>query len=32
MFPDGDPIFTVHAVQAGKRRTIGDYVVEHVWR
>lgn len=32
MFPDGDPIFTVHAVQAGERRTVGDYVVEHVWR
>ncbi len=32
MFPAGDPIFTVHAVHAGERRTIGDYVVAHVWR
>jgi hypothetical protein len=28
----GDPIFTVHAVEAGERRPVGDYVVEHVWR
>lgn len=31
MFP-GDPIFTVHAVEAGEHRTVGDYVVAHVWR
>lgn len=31
MFP-GDPIFSVHAVEAGKRRVVGDYVVQHVWR
>jgi hypothetical protein len=28
----GDPIFSVHAIEAGKRRTVGDYVVAHVWR
>jgi hypothetical protein len=32
MFAAGDPIFTVHAVEAGKRRVLGDYVVAHVWR
>jgi Putative zinc-finger len=31
MFPT-DPIFTVHAVEAGERRTMGDYVVTHIWR
>jgi anti-sigma factor RsiW len=32
MFPAGDPIFSLHAVEAGKRRAVGDYVVTHVWR
>jgi hypothetical protein len=32
MFPAGDPGFSVHAVQAGKRRAVGEYVVTHVWR
>ncbi len=32
MFPSGDPIFSVHAVEAGERRAVGDYVVTHVWR
>jgi hypothetical protein len=32
MFPAGDPIFTVHAVEAGARRLVGDYVVKHLWR
>jgi hypothetical protein len=32
MFPAGDPIFSVRAVEAGKGRTVGDYVVTHVWR
>jgi hypothetical protein len=32
MFPAGDPIFSVHAVEAGTRRTVGDYVINHVWR
>jgi len=32
MFPAGDPIFSVHAVEAGERRAVGDYVVAHVWR
>ncbi len=32
MFPAGDPIFSVHAIEAGERRAVGDYVVEHVWR
>ncbi len=32
MFPAGDPIFSVHAVEAGKRRAVGEYVVTHVWR
>jgi anti-sigma factor RsiW len=32
MFPTGDPIFTVHAVEAGKRRAVGEYIVTHVWR
>ncbi|MEO8553456.1 MAG: hypothetical protein ABI678_25960 [Kofleriaceae bacterium] len=31
MFP-GDPIFRVHAIEAGARRTIGDFVVVHDWR
>lgn len=31
MFP-GDPIFSVHAVEAGKRRVVGDYVARHEWR
>jgi len=32
MFPAGDPIFSVHAVEAGERRAVGEYVVTHVWR
>jgi hypothetical protein len=32
MFPAGDPIFSVHAVEAGKHRAVGEYVVTHVWR
>ena len=32
LFASGDPIFTVHAIEAGQLRTVGDYVVEHVWR
>lgn len=32
IFTAGDPIFTAHAVEAGKRRSLGDYVVAHVWR
>jgi hypothetical protein len=32
MFPAGDPIFSVHAIEAGKRRAVGDYAVTHVWR
>jgi anti-sigma factor ChrR (cupin superfamily) len=32
MFPAGDPIFSVHAVEAGERRSVGDYVVTHLWR
>jgi len=32
MFPAGDPIFSVDAVEAGARRAVGDYVVRHVWR
>lgn len=32
MFPAGDPIFTVHAIEDGERRAVGDYVVTHVWR
>lgn len=32
MFPGADPVFSVHAIQAGKRREVGDYVVAHVWR
>jgi hypothetical protein len=32
MFLAGDPIFSVQTVEAGKRRLVGDYVVEHVWR
>jgi hypothetical protein len=32
MFPAGDPIFSVHAVEGGERRAVGDYVVTHVWR
>jgi len=32
MFPAGDPVFSVHAVEAGERRAVGDYVVAHVWR
>ena len=31
MFP-GDPVFRVHAIEAGARRTIGDFVVVHDWR
>jgi len=31
MFP-ADPIFTVHAVESGERRPLGQYVVTHVWR
>jgi hypothetical protein len=31
MFP-GDPIFRVHAIAAGAKRTIGDFVVVHAWR
>ena len=31
MFP-ADPIFSVHAVESGERRTVGDYIVTHVWR
>jgi hypothetical protein len=32
MFPAGDPIFTVRAIEAGKQRSVGEYVVTHVWR
>ena len=32
MFPAGDPVFSVHAIEAGARRAVGDYVVTHVWR
>lgn len=32
MFPAGDPIFSVHAIEAGARRAVGDYVITHVWR
>ena len=32
MFPAGDPIFSVQAVEAGRRRAVGEYVVTHVWR
>lgn len=32
MFPEGDPVFSVHAVERGKRRAVGDYRIEHVWR
>ena len=32
VFPGVDPIFTVHAIAAGERRVIGDFVVAHVWR
>ena len=32
MFPAGDPIFSVHAVEAGEHRAVGEYVVTHVWR
>jgi hypothetical protein len=32
MFPAGDPVFSVHAIESGKRRAVGDYVVAHVWR
>jgi hypothetical protein len=32
MFPAGDPIFSLHAVEAGQRRAVGKYVVTHVWR
>jgi hypothetical protein len=32
MFPAGDPIFSVHAVEARKRRAVGEHVVTHVWR
>jgi hypothetical protein len=28
----GDPVFSVQAIRAGKRRDVGDYVVAHVWR
>jgi len=28
----GDPIMRVYAVQAGKRRHVGEYIVEHAWR
>jgi hypothetical protein len=31
MFP-ADPIFSVHAVKAGDRKTVGDYIVTHIWR
>jgi hypothetical protein len=31
MFP-GDPVFRVHAIEGGARRTIGDFVVVHDWR
>src|SRR5262249_47866574 len=32
MFPAGDPVFSVHAVEAGERGARGGYVVAHVWR
>ena len=32
MFPAGDPVFSVYAVEAGERRIFGEYVVTHVWR
>lgn len=32
MFPAGDPVFSVEAVETGARRHVGDYVVTHVWR
>jgi hypothetical protein len=32
MLPPGvDPIFRVHAFEAGERRRVGDYLVIHVW-
>ena len=32
MFPAGDPIFSVHAFEAGQKRAVGDYSVAHIWR
>jgi hypothetical protein len=32
MFPAADPVFSVHALEFGKRRAVGEYVVTHVWR
>jgi Putative zinc-finger len=32
MFSTGDPIFRVHALEAGERRNVGEYTVTHVWR
>jgi hypothetical protein len=29
---DGDPVFQVHAVEAGARRHVGEYCVVHDWR
>ena len=31
MFP-ADPVFTVHVVEGGEKRTVGEYVITHVWR
>jgi len=28
----GDPIIRVYALEAGERRRVGEYLVEHVWR
>ena len=30
--PTGDPIFSAQAVEAGERRSVGEYVVMHIWR
>jgi hypothetical protein len=32
MFPEGDPVFNVHAVERDERRAVGDFRIEHVWR
>lgn len=29
--PRRDPIFRVHVVESGERRSVGDYLVRHIW-
>ena len=31
IFPGGDPLFRVLAVEQGRRRTVGEYLVVHHW-